>query len=208
MRIVAISDTHKQHSRLQVPDGDVLVHAGDFLGKGLLDELMRFNHWLGRLPHAHKIVIAGNHDWCFQRQPERSREVLTNAIYLQDEAVTLDGVKFYGAPWQPAFRNWAFNIPRNSPEMRAVWDQIPLDTDVLITHGPAYGVLDWIPEENVRVGCELLAERVQVVKPRYHIFGHIHESYGQEENVGVTSVNASCLDRQYRLANAPWVLEI
>ena len=86
VRIVAMADTHGYHDRLVVPDGDLLVHAGDITQRGSLDELAEFNDFLSRLPHRHKLVIAGNHDFCFQHQPEAARELLTAATYLQDEA--------------------------------------------------------------------------------------------------------------------------
>lgn len=103
MRCVAISDTHTLHWDLIIPEADVLVHAGDALGRGTLEELQDFNYWLNTLPHKHKIVIAGNHDWCFEREKERAKSLLNAAVYLQDEGTEIEGVYFYGSPWQPAF---------------------------------------------------------------------------------------------------------
>jgi len=97
VRLVCISDTHSLHRRIpDVPDGDVLIHAGDCLGAGTLDNVEDLNDWLGTLPHRHKIVIAGNHDWVFQEAPELARDALTNAIYLEDSGVEIEGVPVLG----------------------------------------------------------------------------------------------------------------
>src|SRR3954451_8476125 len=120
MRIIAISDTHGLHNAISIPDGDVLVHAGDLTCDGEIGEVVVFNEFLSTLPHPHKVVIAGNHDWCFQQTPEVCAELLTNAVYLQDSAIIIDGVKFYGSPWQPWLYDWAFNLPRG-PKIREKW---------------------------------------------------------------------------------------
>lgn len=206
MKIVATSDTHSRHDQLTVPDGDVFVHAGDSMKVGALDELERFNEWLGTLPHRHKIVIAGNHDWCFQTMAEDARQRLTNAIYLEDSGVTIDGVHFYGSPWQPWFFDWAFNLKRG-PEIKEKWDIIPPETDVLITHGPPHGILD----ETVRgdlVGCEELLLAVERIRPKLHLFGHIHEAAGIQEREGTTYANVSFLDVRYMAAQECTVLTL
>lgn len=142
MKLVCISDTHSLHRRLQsIPDGDVLIHAGDCLGQGTLENIEDFNDWLGSLPHRHKIVIAGNHDWAFQETPELARQALTSAIYLEDSGVEIEGVRFWGSPWTPIFMNWAFMLGRGEP-LYEKWQLIPDDTDVLITHGPPQGIGD------------------------------------------------------------------
>ena len=205
MRIVCISDTHSLHGQFPVPDGDVLVHAGDATRRGTERELRDFDRWLGTLPHRHKVVIAGNHDFGFQTQPGASGWI-TNAHYLQDRSVVLEGVRFYGSPWQPWFHDWAFNLPRGE-ELRRVWDRIPAGTDVLLTHGPPHGVLDRT-EEGETVGCEELARAVTRVRPRLHVFGHIHEGYGQVVMDGVRYVNASVCDVRYRPVQAPVVVEL
>jgi predicted phosphohydrolase len=187
--IVCVSDTHGHHDITDVPPGDILVHAGDLTMFGELDEVSQFDTWLGNLPHAHKVVIAGNHDWCFQNQAERARQRLTNAIYLEDAAATVAGLKFYGSPWQPWFLDWAFNLQRG-PELAAKWALIPDDTDVLVTHGPPEGILD-LTKRWVRVGDADLLARVRQVRPKLHVFGHIHEAAGVDESVGTLFVNAA-----------------
>ena len=206
MKCVVISDTHGMYSELDIPPGDVFIHAGDILGRGKLSELVDFNNWLNTLPHKHKIVVAGNHDWCFERNKEESRACLTNAIYLKDEQVELDGVKFYGSPWQPFFFNWAFNLERGLA-LKSKWDLIPDNIDVLITHGPALGILDQVVDGS-HVGCEELFKAIGRIKPKYHVFGHIHEGYGTEKLVGCTHINASITTERYIPSNKPVTFEI
>ena len=185
-----LSDTHGRHAERTVPDGDVFVHAGDFSPwVGTLEETAEFNDFLGMLPHSHKVVIAGNHDGCFEHSNAEARMVLTNATYLQDEQVEIDGVKFYGSPWQPEFLDLAFNLPRGGA-LRDKWDLIPQDIDVLVTHGPPAGIGDRT-FNGLRVGCKELFDRVREVKPKLHVFGHIHESRGTYEADGTIFVNAS-----------------
>jgi Icc-related predicted phosphoesterase len=208
MRCVVISDTHTLHWELVIPDGDVLIHAGDALSRGSLEELADFNDWLLTLPHKHKIVIAGNHDWCFERKEEadRAKTLLTAATYLQDSGVEIDGVYFYGSPWQPAFRHWAFNLERGKP-LAEKWQKIPANTDVLITHGPPMGVLDKTTDGE-SVGCFDLRAAVNRIKPRFHVFGHIHESYGKVEKDGTVFINACICTERYRPVNRPIVFDI
>ncbi len=200
MKIIAISDTHGRHDQIDVPGGDVLVHAGDFCAYGTLDEVTAFNDYLGTLPHKHKIIVAGNHDWPFERDPEQAQKILNNAIYLQDSGIVIDGVRFYGSPWQPEFFNWAFNLPRGSA-LAEKWAGIPDDTDVLITHGPPAGVLDRT-SAGISAGCVDLAGAVsQRIKPKLHIFGHIHEGYGLIDKQGTAYVNACCCDERYQIGS-------
>jgi Icc-related predicted phosphoesterase len=204
-RIVAISDTHGMHRQLIVPEGDVLIHAGDLTAYGKLHEVADFNEWIGSLPHKTKIIIAGNHDWCFEGNDRNCRELLSNCIYLRDESVVVDGIKYYGSPWQPKFNNWAFNL---STKKRAKkWSEIPADTDVLITHGPPFGGMD-LTEDGLPVGCKELSKVVNRIKPKVHVFGHIHECYGQTA-YGVTRyVNASSCNARYQVVNKPLVFEV
>jgi predicted phosphodiesterase len=205
VRIVCISDTHAQHRNLVVPDGDVLVHAGDFTRSGSEKDVRDFDAWLGALPHRHKVIIAGNHDFCFEYDPA-ARGWISNAHYLQDEGLTLDGVRFWGSPWQPRFFDWAFNLDRGAP-LRRVWALIPSDTDVLITHGPPFGILD-TTSRGEPVGCEELLGAVRRVRPRLHVFGHIHEDHG-EQTLGPTHfVNASCCNLRYRAEQPAIVVEL
>ena len=205
MVIVAISDTHEEHRRLAVPDGDVLIHAGDITHRGDLDALRDFDDWLGGLPHAHKIVIAGNHDWSFQTSPREARATITNAKYLEDSGTVVGGLSVWGSPWQPWFQDWAFNVRRGAA-IRAKWDLIPANTDILVTHGPPFGHGD-LMAHGERVGCEELMMRLTEVKPLLHVCGHIHEGYGASPLGSSLLVNASSLDEHYDVLRPPIVVE-
>jgi predicted phosphodiesterase len=218
MRLVCLSDTHNLHARLSVPDGDVLVHAGDATMQGSEGELRRFADWLRGLPHRRKVVVAGNHDWLCERQPGRAAEILEGLDYLLDSAVEIGGLRFWGSPWQPWFLSWAFNLPRGEA-LQAKWDLIPPATDVLVTHGPPRGLLDEVETLTSRVlnalsaldghvGCAELRATVEALAPRVHVFGHIHEGYGQRRERDTLYVNASCCDRRYRPVNAPIVVDL
>lgn len=178
MRIVAIADTHTFEGDLgALPEGDVFVHAGDMLRGGSLEELAGVAPWLRALPHRHKVIIAGNHDWCFARARDSALALLGDGFtYLEDSAASIDGVSFWGSPWQPRFNDWAFNLERGA-EIAAKWSLIPESTDVLITHGPPAGFGDYfgMPE---RLGCEDLLAAIERAVPRLHLFGHIHQDGG------------------------------
>ncbi|MBP1627135.1 MAG: metallophosphoesterase [Holophagaceae bacterium] len=219
MRLVCLSDTHGEQDHFKVPDGDVLVHAGDFSNLGTEREVQQTAKWLARLPHRWKVVVAGNHDRCFEEAPELARTCLgPDILYLQDSGCEIGGLRFWGAPWQPWFCDWAFNLPRGGPGLREKWNLIPMDTDVLITHGPPHKVLDevrprmtpWgLPEEGSGpLGCEELAIRLTAVKPHLHIFGHIHDGYGFLEQGGTTYVNASVCDEDYHPVNPVWIVDL
>jgi predicted phosphohydrolase len=203
MRIVAVADTHTFESELgRIPDGDVFVHAGDMVRAGNLDEMVVVAEWIRDLPHRHKIVVAGNHDWCFQRARDHAVALFGDAvIYLQDSGTTIEGLRFWGSPWQPEFANWAFNLPRG-PRLAERWALIPDDTDVLITHGPPEGFGDWTRAD--RCGCADLLEAVRRVGPRLHMFGHIHQDGGLWRDGGVCFCNVTTWECERR----PTVLDI
>ena len=177
MRIVAVADTHLYHRELRVPDGDVFVHAGDLCQSGHIRELAIALDWIAELPHREKIVVAGNHDWAFARDKAAALRLLGPSVsYLEDEALELGGVRFWGSPWQPEFCAWAFNLPRG-PTLADKWARMPDDVDVLVTHGPPKGIGDRTGTDR-REGCADLLARIEVVGPRLHLFGHIHEDGG------------------------------
>ncbi|KAG1686182.1 hypothetical protein DVH05_007109 [Phytophthora capsici] len=225
MKVVCVSDTHGLHEdALAIPDGDVFIHAGDFTDTGERSEVLAFNEFLGRLPHRYKLVIAGNHESTFDRafypqfwhqyghrqqyEPEEVRALLTNALYLEDQAVLIEGFVFYGTPWQPEFCNWAFNLPRGDALLKK-WRHIPSDTDVLITHSPPMGHGDLVGYQ--RVGCADLLKEVETrVRPKLHVFGHVHEGYGRSASSDgeITYFNASTCTHNYEPVNAPFVFEL
>lgn len=196
MKLICTSDTHGRHEEINhFPDGDVFIHAGDFSNGGL-NFLPKFDKWLGTLPYKHKIVIAGNHDFC--------AGPLKNAHYLLNESIIIDGIKFYGSPYTPRISNFAFDYLRGSKQAYLNWETIPNDTDVLITHGPAYGIGDKTVR-NENVGCEKLFQRLHWIDYTYHIFGHVHEGYGLYAN---KHANVSAMNYNYELVNPLVELEI
>jgi predicted phosphodiesterase len=204
VRIVAVADTHTFHEELVVPPGDIFVHAGDMCRGGSLDELRETAAWIRALPHPTKIVVAGNHDWSLQRTPAEAIDLLGDSvIYLEDAALVANGLRIYGSPWQPEFNQWAFNLPRG-PALAEKWRAIPVGLDLLITHGPPSGLGDRSSVGEVRSGCEDLRERVAIVRPRVHLFGHIHEDGGAWELDSTWFVNCTT----WECERAPTVIEI
>ncbi len=209
-KIVCLSDTHNCNEQIIVPEGDILIHAGDATGRGSIPEIIAFNRWFSNLPHRYKIFIAGNHDWLFETNNSYARSLLSSKIiYLQDSFVEIEGLKIYGSPWQPRFYDWAFNLMRGA-ELAEKWKLIPNDTDVLITHGPPHGILDEVPRQYwiENTGCEELRKKVEEIRPKAHIFGHIHCGYGQTEEFGVKFINASNCDEEYNPTQPPIVFEL
>lgn len=234
VRFVCISDTHRKLFVIadRIPDGDVLLHAGDFSNVGLPTDVKEFNDILGRLPHKHKIVIAGNHDITFDEEMLQTdinlrrfgldvekvksdltskgvssvKDLLTNCVYLEDAGVELYGIKIYGSPWQPVFCDWGFNLERGKPCLDK-WNLIPCDTDILITHGPPLGHGDKC-FDGIRAGCvDLLNTIQQRVQPKYHVFGHIHEDYGCTSDGITTYINASTCTLEYKPTHPPVVFD-
>lgn len=211
MKICHTSDTHQEFPDIE--KCDILCHTGDYsflprqstLNKQIR-ELEDFNDKLARKAHNANIIlfVPGNHDFIFESNPDLAREILTNATVLMDEEIVIDGIKFYGTPSQPPFCGWAFN---HDSELRAhKYKNIPDDTWVLLTHCPPYGILDQCPGS---VGCPILGSRIdQIGSIRYHMFGHIHESYGKEQNGMTIHVNSSYMDGCYFPCNDPQVVEI
>ncbi len=199
MRIIAISDTHGLHNRIEnLPEGDFLIHAGDFMNSGYdPQDILSFNRWLGEQPFQHRIVCAGNHDRHFQNAPEQARAMLTNAVYLENSGTTISGVTFWGSPYTPEFLNWAF-MYRRGLGAKLYWDQIPMNLDVLITHGPPFGILDQVAPGGDHLGCEELLRAVEEKKPKVHIFGHIHGGAGNLDLGATRFVNAAYLNERYQ----------
>ncbi|XP_048238350.1 metallophosphoesterase domain-containing protein 1-like [Haliotis rufescens] len=237
VRFVCISDTHNkvECDPGLVPPGDVLLHAGDFTMTGTPAQIDKFNHFLGTLPHKVKVVVAGNHDMTLDENKVRnsrdelcdnfnitdtkyekyiqdhsvssSKELLTNCVYLEDSSVDICGIKVYGAPWVPEFCFMGFNIARGQPILDK-WNLIPSDTDIVITHGPPLGRGD-LCLTNDRAGClELLNTIQQRVKPKYHVYGHIHEGYGLTTDGITTFINASMCTLRYRPTNPAIVIDV
>lgn len=208
MKFVTIADTHGKHESLQLPAGDVLIHAGDVSMKGGVVEIVNFLNWFGKQPFKYKILVAGNHDFFFERESLETIESLLppGIFYLNDNGITIENIKIWGSPITPWFFNWAFNRHRGEP-IKAHWDLVPGDTDILITHGPVFQILDkTIKGEHA--GCNDLLNKIQELQLRAHICGHIHEAYGRAEKNGTLFINASVLNERYESVNAPIIFEI
>lgn len=216
MKILLISDTHNKHNQiltkyLENKDGlfSMIIHAGDVSGRGYKNEITSFLEWYSKLPFEHKVMIPGNHDFLFEDDPKSSKELLDkypNITYLQDSGVEINGVKIWGSGITPYFFNWAFN--RIGDAICKHWELIPLDTQILITHGPVKGILD-VTKRNGSVGCPYLLEKIQQLPElKLHVCGHIHEAYGMVINNKITFVNASVLDLNYNMAHEPIQVEI
>jgi len=203
MRIVCLSDTHNEEMTEPIPAGDILIHAGDATMLGTVKEVAKFAQWFNNLPHRYKVFVPGNHDFLY----ERDRSIADTFVKsLQDELTEIEGLKIYGSPWQPEFFNWAFNLPRGAP-LRRIWAKIPEEINILITHGPPAGILDMnFSGENT--GCQDLLARAEEIKPKIHIFGHIHEAYGQKIIGRTTFINASICDEDYAASRKPIVIDL
>lgn len=207
MRFVALSDTHGKHN-FDLPPGDVLLHAGDVSSRGLKSEIQRFLDWFSSLDYTYKIFIAGNHDFFFEEAPKEEIEAMIpdNLIYLNDSGVEIEGIKIWGSPIQPWFHDWAFNRKRG-PEIQKHWDLISTDSDIVITHGPAFGIHDRLVS-GMPVGCEDLLPTLQRIAPKVHLCGHIHEAYGERQVGETLFLNASILNVRYEIANVPIEFEL
>lgn len=223
LRIVCISDTHGFHQGMlhSLPDGDILIHAGDCCKYGSIGDLQLYDDWIGSSPGAFSpgrtnILVAGNHDRCLEEYGSLAREQLTHSVYLENSGINIDGLHIYGSPVQPEFCDWAFNF---SPQKREFyWSQIPENTDILITHCPPFGILD-MTDRGEAVGCKVLRKRIaQLPNLKLHIFGHIHHSYGVAYTPGeilpsrpirksVVHINACICGEDYVPTHRPIVMD-
>lgn len=234
MRIIIISDTHGLHKSMEhkLPEGDILIHAGDCTNMGKEREIEDFVYWFQNIKNFDtKIFIAGNHDFGFEHYNgirhsneapwlhhlmDEKKLSKFNVIYLHDSELVIENpefsrpIKFYGSPWQPEFYNWAFNLPRSGTELELKWADIPNDTDVLITHTPPNGIRDFVRGRRgaESVGCELLRSRMDQLNPTLNVFGHIHGAYGAAQIKDTLYVNACICDEGYNPTNKPIVVDL
>lgn len=221
-KLTITSDLHNKYPGIEsLPGGDIFIISGDMTSIGSYKETDKFCKWFNDLSgYTYKIFIAGNHDLGFENSPKLIRDLVStysDIIYLQDQSLTLEKngktIKIWGSPYTPYFNNWAFNIPRGSDIMVDKWNEIPEDTDILITHGPPYGILDipGFPHMAQNLGCEILLNRILEIKPKIHIFGHIHGGYGYINKNSTHFINASILNENYskvnKVINANWESE-
>lgn len=205
LKIVCVSDTHELHREVDVPDGDLLIHAGDFTMFSKSAAAIRdFNDWMGELPHARKLLIPGNHEFFLEADPNR-RKLIPNATILVNESVEILGLKIWGSPMTPLYGG-AFGLSSELNRLK-LYSQIPSDTDILVTHGPPFGILDRSPGTSEHQGCRALFDRVRKLRPKLHVFGHVHGAHGRftEETL---FVNAALLGIEGDIHEAPIVIRI
>jgi len=206
MKVVCIADTHEMHRRIRLPKGDLLIHAGDFTWVGKEEPTLDFLGWFETQPFDYKIFLSGNHDFYFEHGRNTRHIRQRDFNYLVNESVTINRrFNIWGSPFTPEFMNWAFM--KTPSEIERVWNQIPDGLDILITHGPPFGILDQT-QAGFHAGCPKLLEAVQFKRPKIHIFGHIHEGYGRLETKGTTFINASLCNANYALVNQPIVVDL
>ena len=219
IKIAIISDTHGEHKNLEkwLPAADMIICAGDVSKFGNMTTISSFLRWFSELEqYKTKIFIAGNHDTLFEDNRGLSQAMIYhNLMYLENSGLEFDGINIYGSPVTPRFHDWAFNADRGE-KIKKYWDAIPENTDILITHGPPMGILD-VSRYNQstmaldgsinHVGCQDLMNRINEIKPKVHIFGHIHPAYGIVYQNGTLFINASSVDETYKIKNKPYFIE-
>lgn len=212
LKVVSISDTHMSHRQLTMPDGDILIHAGDFSGTTNTQELLELNRWFGQLLNKYKkiFLVPGNHDGQFEDDFEYAKSLLTNATVLVDQLTVFEGYKIYGSPWTINFWNWWYMKPKE--ELEAIWKKIPDKVDILITHQPPLYILDSVTGGDRNAGCPFLRKEVVTrIKPKLHVFGHLHQDGGtfmQVDGCPTTFVNAAVNNDYYKITRGPIVIEI
>lgn len=195
MKIVCIACTHDQHEKIIIPECDLLIHAGDFTCHRIpiIENTIRFNDWLGTVPATYKVVVAGNHDVLFEKEPCFAQSLITNGIYLQNEGVSILGYRIWGSPYTPFWDNWAFG--EKAGAIKRHWKLIPPNTDILITHAPPAGIRGRTTDGE-DAGCPYLRERLEGLNVKLHVFGHIHEGYGVLSSSTTKFINASQVDER------------
>lgn len=205
IKLVIVSDTHGLTPAL--PDGDILIHCGDLTPFGTLRQLALFINWFGSQPHPYKICIAGNHDFILQETNCKYMFDHRNIIYLEDQLALVKGLRIYGSPWTPTYRQWAFMKDRGLP-IANMWANIPDNLDILITHGPPMGIMDYSIYSHKSVGCNDLYLKVKQARPRLHCFGHIHSGHGIKVEDGITFINAAVVSERYELTYDPMEVDV
>ncbi len=207
-----ISDTHGAEKDVKIRPCDIIVHSGDFSnssqrGHVSLGSLIRFLKWLESQPAPEKVLIAGNHDFICEKNPDliklMVKEFAPSVAYLNDTGFrSKSGVFFWGSPVTPEFCNWAFNRVRGQ-DIKRHWDKIPDGTNVLVTHGPPFEIHDFSQVGNEHCGCKDLLEAVNRVKPDIHCFGHIHGHWGARRVGPTYHINASICNEDYKPTRPP-----
>lgn len=219
MRVVCVADTHERHAQVALPAGDLLIHAGDFTMVVEKRRIQDFATWITESAKNFRygaVLIAGNHDLTmdvghrgYMAGYEDMITSLPNVYYLNDSGLTLpNGMTVWGSPITPWFGNWAWN--REEEDIVDHWALIPENTNILITHGPPFGILDQPGGNGGHVGCDHLRDKIlgRMSKLKLHVFGHIHGGAGAVKCGNTTFVNASVVNEAYKVANEPIVIDI
>jgi len=211
MKIVAISDTHWHYNLYEnLPPGDILVIAGDYTGKGDLMDLITFLSHISLLKkkglYREIVIIPGNHNLYEEENIDKVPGFMkeAGATYLLDSGCTIDGISFYGTPWSVTFNDWAFM--KDEEDLFYKFKKIPKGVDVLITHTPPYGTLDVIRGKHL--GSHALEQRILSVKPKIHIFGHLHSAHGVAHSKYTDFYNVSMLNDRYEVVYKPTIIEL
>ena len=210
MKIVAISDSHHKHYYLKLPKGDMLIHAGDLTYRGERIEQMLVIDWFKHIAKKYKYVVSvmGNHDMNMTKAWFDSLHYLPNNVHiLQDSGIEIEGINFYGSPYSVRFGDWGFGEPDDKLAVR--FNHIPKKTNILITHGPAYSILDR-NKYGECCGSKSLYQKIkQLPNLKHHLFGHLHEQGGKQEIIeNVTFSNVSVLDENYEIKNKATIIEV
>lgn len=218
MRIVLISDVHGKWNKVEIPECDLLISAGDYSFTGETHMVRDFHKWLNKQPAKHIISVQGNHEKAVEKNfsyfQDLAREQCPRVHFIDEGFVEVEGKNIWCSAITPWFHNWAWN--RFPDEIIKHWDKIPNGIDILVTHGPPHGILDKVLKfngpkcewEEDYVGCPQLLKKVLEIKPKLHVFGHIHQGYGEKIVGGIQFVNASLLDDQYQLVNKPFIYNL
>ncbi len=208
MIIDCISDLHGFYPPLE--GGDLLIIAGDLTARDSIFEHYQFFQWMEHQKYKTVIYIAGNHDGFIEKKLNIN-ETTHDIRYLEDSMTIVDDLKVWGSPWTPTFYDWHFMKNRGA-QIKEKWDLIPDDIDILITHGPPYGILDKVKYSSRgnkfgHAGCAELRIALERIQPRLHVFGHIHEGYGlvtlKCTPRDVLCVNCAIMDENYHPTNKP-----
>lgn len=219
-KIIAISDTHNKHNKLTIQKCDLLLCVGDYSLQGCDSEIKNFCKWVNEQPAKHKVVIQGNHELGVQESFKKAlaiaKKQCPDIIFVEHELVVIEGIKIFCSAWTPFFHDWAYNAYRTleesiihqKPYIKDKWKDIPMDCDIVATHGPCKGILDQVymfdgitPKE--RVGCDLLLEKFIQTSAKIHISGHIHSGHGFIEFHGKKFYNVSICGERYTVDYAP-----
>ena len=212
MKIVLISDVHCRFHNIKIPKCDLLISCGDYSFRGTIDEVTDFHFWLNKQNAKYKISLQGNHELGVEKNFNLSKQtaelVCPGVIFIDEGLIKIEGYKIWCSAITPFFHNWAYNRHRGE-DIKKHWDAIPDDTDILLSHGPAYGILDEVKGVTGPLGCEDLKNRIKELKNlKLHAYGHVHSGYGKVIIDDITYVNASICNEQFQPVNKPIVIKL